>query len=53
MGAAMPSTVGVFEAKWARAGPTAQQQLQLAHYRKGGQADARTFGSKRCNVTKA
>jgi hypothetical protein len=41
------------QAQGTRAGPTGEQQLQLAHYRKGGQADARTFGSSRCSVTKA
>ena len=41
------------QAQGTRAGPTGEQQLQLVQYRKGGQADARTFGSSRCSVTKA
>jgi hypothetical protein len=41
------------KAQGTRAGPTGEQQLQLAHYRKGGQADARTFGSSRSKVTNA
>jgi DDE superfamily endonuclease len=41
------------QAQGARAGPTGKQQLQLAHDREGGQADARTFGSSRSKVTKA
>src|SRR6266508_5552585 len=36
-----------------RAGPTGEQQLQLTQCLEGGQADARTFGSSRSNVTKA
>src|SRR6266540_5369235 len=41
------------QAQRTRAGPTSEQQLQLTHYRKGGQADARTFGSSRSKVTNA
>src|SRR6266516_1954151 len=41
------------QAHRARAGPTRQQELQLTQCLEGGQADARTFGSSRCSVTKA
>jgi hypothetical protein len=49
----MPLTVGVCVGIGARAGPTRQQELQLAQCLEGGQADAWTFGSSRSKVTKA
>src|SRR6266511_3803002 len=40
-------------AQGTRAGPTGEQQLQLAQCLEGGQADAAAFGSSRSKVTKA
>src|SRR4029453_1421149 len=40
-------------AEGTRAGPTGEQELQLAQCLEGGQADARAFGSSRSKVTKA
>src|SRR4029453_2733366 len=40
-------------AEGTRAGPTGEQELQLAQCLEGGKADARAFGSSRSKVTKA
>ena len=42
---------GPAQAEGTRAGPTREQDLQLAHDLEGGQADAAAFGFSRSKVT--